>query len=195
MRYPPHPLTSGECARLLDACGGGRSGARNRALLVLGYRAGLRCTEACSLDVGDLRRVSGGLVVRVRFPKGWQRKQNPAPPREVGLDPKAQKIVEAWADTWRRGAEGPLLTTKSGARLLSSYVRTLLPRLAHKAGIRRRVHFHALRHTFARELYDEGAGLMEIMLALGHRRLDTTQTYLQSIGATEVIDVTTRREW
>jgi integrase/recombinase XerD len=55
------------------------------------------------------------------------------------------------------------------------------------------VHPHAFRHTFARELYDEGVGILEIMLALGHSSVKTTQTYLQSIGANEVISVTSAR--
>ena len=63
------------------------------------YRAGLRVGEVCSLDMGDVRRVPGGMVVRVEKPKGWKRGKKP---REVGLDPKAQGIVER---SCQRGSE------------------------------------------------------------------------------------------
>jgi transcriptional regulator with XRE-family HTH domain len=50
------------------------------------------------------------------------------------------------------GARAPIFCTLQGGRLDSSYVRRLLPRLARKAGVDRRVHAHGLRHTYAAEL-------------------------------------------
>ncbi len=138
------------------------------------------------------------MVVRVAEPKGYHRSRSPSNPREVGIDKKAREIIETWLEA---SATRPVVgsdwvfTTYTGERLQESYVRQLLPRLARRAGIDRRVHPHALRHTYARELYEEGVGLMEIMRALGHRSLSTTQTYLDSIGATKVIHITSRRSW
>jgi integrase len=190
-RFPPHPLTAAEAAKLLDVCGRGRRGAQDRALLVLGYRAGLRCSEALGLDLDDVRRVSGGIVVRVRQPKGYARG---AQPREVGLDPKAAGLLEEHL-ALRGTAAGPVFLTSRGHRVRANHVRRRIAWLGQAAGIERRVHFHALRHTFARELYDEGVGLLEIRYALGHASLRQTQGYLASIGATEVIAITTGREW
>ena len=190
-RFPAHPLTPAEAEGLLRACGNSRSGRRNRALLVLLYRAGLRCSEALGLDLADLRVTTGGAVIRVRQPKGFYRG---TPPRELGLDAKAAAMLQAWLElrgTW----PGPVFRTRSGRQVTASYVRQLLPRLGRRAGIGRRVHPHALRHTFARQLYEEGHGLVEIMLALGHTKLSTTQTYLRHIGATEVVAITMGRQW
>ena len=190
-RFPPHPLTSDEAARLVEACGGGVAGRRNRALVTLLYRAGLRSAEACSLRLEDVGRRPGGMTVRVHKPKGAGRGK---PPRELGLDPKAAAILEAYLE--QRGAgPGPLFPSRSGDELHPSYLRQLLPRLARRAGIGRRVHPHALRHTFARELYDEGVPIVEIMLALRHDNLGTTQKYLRSVGASEVVSRTQRRVW
>jgi len=50
------------------------------------------------------------------------------------------------------GARSPVFCTLKGGRLDPSYIRHLLPRLARKAGIERRVHAHGLRHTYAAEL-------------------------------------------
>ena len=61
-----------------------------------------------------------------------------------------------------------------------SYVRHLLPRLARKAGIERRVHAHGLRHAFAVDLVRAGAPLYVVRDALGHSSVATTQVYLSS---------------
>jgi integrase len=141
--------------------------------------------------MGDVRPVSGGLVVRVEKPKGYEGGKQP---REVGLDPKAQGLLEEWLEV--RGREpGPVFLTHNGGRVHPSHLRRLVRRLAKRAGIAQRVHPHALRHTCARQMYDEGIGLVEIRLTLGHSKLGTTQRYLESIGATEVINVTTARRW
>lgn len=60
-----------------------------------------------------------------------------------------------------------------GASLHQSYVRTLLPRLAAKAGIEKRVHPHGLRHTLAYELMMEGVPVPIIQRQLGHASLAT----------------------
>lgn len=191
---PPHPLTAAEASKLLDVCGGGRVGTRNRALVALGYRAGLRAGEVCGLMRNDLRRLdpsSDHLVVRVEKPKGYRQGSQP---REVGLDAKATLILEDWLSL--RGLRpGPLFDTSTGQALKTSYLRRLMPLLAERAGVTRRVHYHCLRHTFARQLYDEGVGLVEIMQALGHKRLNTTQQYLEHIGATRAVAVTASRTW
>jgi len=103
-------------------------------------------------------------------------------------------VIKEWMGECGTG-DDPLLTTSRGLRILPSYVRQLLPVLARKAKVNRRVHPHAFRHTFAREMYNEGVGVMELMLALGHQSLSTTQTYLQSIGGTQVVNTTTKRKW
>jgi integrase len=186
-KFPPHPLTIDEARALIDAAGSGRAGARNRALVTLGYRAGLRCSEALALQVEDLEPKGDGLVVRVRKPKGYR---TMARPRYVGLSPKAAAIVREWIEMCR----GPLVfTTRTGEPMLPSYVRQLMVRLGKRAGLRKRVHFHGLRHTFARHLYDEGVGTVHIQHALGHRSLSMTERYLSSVGSSEVLDVTLNR--
>jgi len=66
-----------------------------------------------------------------------------------------------------------------GGRIDSSYVRRLLPRLAAKAGVDRRVHAHGLRHTYAAELAREGTAINVIRDALGHTSLAVTDRYLR----------------
>lgn len=174
-------LTAAEGARLIEACGGGVSGRRNRALVALGYRAGLRCNEALSIHANHF--TEAGLFVRTL--KGGI-------PREIGLDPKTYDIVR---ELLQHRASGRLFVTRTGLPMLPSYVRQLMNRLGDKAEIPIRVHYHLLRHTFARQLYDEKLSMKEIQLALGHRSLGSTGVYLESIGATEVVALTQRRKW
>ncbi len=76
-----------------------------------------------------------------------------------------------------------------------SYVRHLLPRLARKAGVERRVHAHGLRHAFAVDLVRSGAPLYVVRDALGHASVATTQVYLSRVGAHEAVEAMRNREW
>jgi integrase len=118
--------------------------------------------------------------------------------RTVGLDPTAMALVLRWADkrkTLGIGPRSPLFSTLDGRPLKPSYLRTLLPRLAQKAGIAKRVHPHGLRHTLAFELMMEGVPVPIIQRQLGHASLATTQRYLDHLAPREVIEAMRQREW
>jgi site-specific recombinase XerD len=71
-----------------------------------------------------------------------------------------------------------LFCTLQGEALCPSYVRALLPRLAEKAGLRKRVSAEVLRRTLAAELAQEGYPLRVIQAQLGHVHGTTTERYL-----------------
>jgi len=71
----------------------------------------------------------------------------------------------------------------------------LLPRLARKAGVVRRVHAHGFRHTHAAELRREGIDILVISKQLGHRNLLTTVHYLSNLAPTAVIEAIRGRSW
>ena len=168
-RFPPEPLTREEMARLLAACGADTwLSLRNRALLALLHRAGLRINEALWLAPKDVDLEAG--AIRVLRGKGGRS-------RTVGIDPGGAAIVQEWME--RRDALGlkrasPLLCTWSGGRLHAGSVRRTLQRLADEAGIEKRVHPHGLRHTHAAELREEGMDIGIISKQLGHRSIATT---------------------
>jgi site-specific recombinase XerD len=189
-RFPPEILTRGEVQRLIAACPVQAStGVRNRSLIVTLYRAGLRVSEALDLMPKDLDPEAG--TVRVLNGKG-------AKARTVGLDPLAFSVVEAWLE--HRSKLGftrvhSLFCTLAGTRMSSSYVRAVLPRLAAKAGIQKRVHAHGFRHTHAAELAAEGIPMNIIQRQLGHSNLGTTSRYLDHLRPQEVIEAIQKREW
>jgi site-specific recombinase XerD len=107
-------------------------------------------------------------------------------------------IIMRWVEARKQlGVDGrkPLFCTLQGKELKPSYVRTMLVRVAHKAGIEKRVHPHGLRHTHSYELMMEGVAVPVIRQQLGHASLATTDRYLRHIAPKDVIDVMQRRDW
>lgn len=189
-RYPTEVLTEDEVGRLMRACSPkAPTGIRNRALIGTLYRGGLRIGEALALRPKDLNQEAG--TVRVLRGKGDRS-------RTVGLDPGAFALVERWLDVRREigaGARSPVFCTLAGTPMKDAYVRALLPRLARKAGIEKRVHAHGLRHTHAFELACEGHPLHVIQAQLGHASLATTDRYVRHLAPQQVIDVMRGRAW
>jgi len=76
------------------------------------------------------------------------------------------------------------------------YIRAMLKRKGLKAGIDKRVHFHALRHSFAHDLVTEGKNIVLIQKSLGHTNLNTTQTYIDHVVPKALIEMAqTRGGW
>jgi site-specific recombinase XerD len=188
--YPPEILTSDEVRSLIRACSDrAPTGVRNRALITVLYRGGLRLGEALALRTKDVDPDQG--TVTVLHGKGDRR-------RTVGLDPGAMAIVMRWVDrrkTRRLSRSAPLFCTLRGGPLNPSYVRTLFPRIATRAGIDKRVHPHGLRHTHAYELMMEGVPVPIIQRQLGHASLATTSRYLDHIAPRDLIDAMQQRHW
>lgn len=188
-RRPPEILTPAEVRALLAACDGTSFvGIRNRALLVVLWRAGLRCSEALDLRPVDVDFGAG--TVRVLHGKGDRA-------RTVGIDPEALDVLRAWLGV-RQAAEveSPyLFCTRDGSRLISRYVRAMVARTAARAGIEHRVHPHGLRHTLAVELVKEGWPVPLVQRQLGHSSLATTSVYLAGLHPAEVIDRARVRTW
>lgn len=179
---------------LIEACGRrSPTGKRNRALIVVLWRAGLRISEALSLQVNDV----GDGWLRVERGKGGKA-------RTVGMDPEAFAVLERWMDERRRQrrqgrpltARAPLFCTLKGGWMDDAYVRRLLRRLAKKAGVQKRVHPHGLRHTHANELAEEGVAMPIIQAQLGHSSLETTARYLKRVSSTpSVVSTMSSRAW
>ena len=188
--FPPEVLTEDEVKALIRACSNrAPTGVRNRALIVVMYRGGLRLGEALALKPKDIDPKRG--TVAVLHGKGDRH-------RVVGLDPGAMAVTMRWMDRRKQlGMTGRsvLFCTLQGKPLKGSYVRTLLPRLAAKVGIEKRVHPHALRHTMAFEVMMEGTPVPLIQQQLGHASLATTQRYLQHIAPAELIATMQARQW
>lgn len=183
-------LTPKEIERLIRECSNrAPTGIRNRALIAIAWRSGLRIGEVLALRPKDIDLDTGTLVVQ--HGKGDKR-------RVVGLDAGTGALLGRWLDVRRkRGITGraPVFCTLDGTEIGQSYVRHLLPRLGKRAGIDKRVHAHALRHAYAVELEREGATLSTIRDLLGHSSAAVTDRYLRRLGAGEAVDFSRKRDW
>ena len=192
-RLPAELLSGEEVRALLRACSSrAPTGVRNRALIAVLYRGGLRISEALALHAKDVDQAVG--TVTVLHGKGDQR-------RTVGMDPAAFALLERWLDKRRAlglfSGRRPIFCTLEGRAIDSSYVRRLLPRLAARAGIEKRVHAHGLRHAHAAELAAEGLPVNVVQQQLGHGSLATTDRYLRHIvrrGSSDAVDGVAVRE-
>jgi len=165
----PHGAQNGEVDGKVD---GEVDAALSRALCEVLYGAGLRISEACQLDLGDVEREGAAAQITVRQGKG----------RKDRIVPLGSKAWQALRDYFpirlqRLGGEpNALFLTRRGRRLGPRVARRLLARREALTGVPA-VSPHALRHSFATHLLGEGADLRAIQELLGHASLRTTQRY------------------
>jgi site-specific recombinase XerD len=174
-KFPAQPLTPGEVAALIGQCSArSATGIRNRALITLLYRSGLRVAEMLAVRPTDVNLAKHS--IRLLDTKSGE-------PQTRGFHASADDALMRWIDCRRtRGFRGgPLFCTLAGGPMDARYVRLLLKRLAVKAGIEKRVHPHGLRHTFAVELDAAGTSLSVISKLLGHSSVPTTARYLDHL--------------
>jgi site-specific recombinase XerD len=166
-----------------------RRGARDEALLLLLYGAGLRRAELSALDLEHVHPLL--MTLRV-LGKGNAE-------RLVPLPAGTRRVLRRWLDI-RGDAPGPLLGHVHGDRVqvrrcTVSAIYFILSRLAREAGVAR-FSPHDLRRTYAGDLLDAGADLRLVQSLLGHVDITTTVRYDRRpertrAAAVELLDVPT----
>lgn len=145
---------------------------RDRALLELGYGAGLRVSELCGLGLTDLLLAEN--LVRV-FGKGGKERLVPIGRTVIGA---VSVYLHQLRPELDRGASGGRVLLNARGRPLSRVgAWGIVKRAAARAGIRKTVTPHTLRHSFATHLLEGGADLRAVQEMLGHADLSTTQIY------------------
>ncbi len=179
----PRPLLADQAINVIDNAGMLENhdwiGVRNHALFMLLYGCGLRINEALSLNLNDLPR-DGFLRV---MGKGQKERLVPTLP-----------LVETTLDKYIN--ECPYSNAPNRALFLGSRGGRLNQGVAQKAmrdirvilGLPENATPHALRHSYATHLLQNGANLREIQELLGHASLSTTQRYTE-INAEEMLKI------
>jgi integrase/recombinase XerD len=172
-RVLPDTLTVAEVESLLAAPGLDHPLAwRDRALLELAYGAGMRVSELCGLGITDLLLPEG--LVRV-FGKGSKERLVPLGRNTIGA---VSVYLHQLRPTLDRGrGAGRVLLNARGEPPSRVGAWGIVKRSAERAGIRKRVTPHTLRHSFATHLLEGGADLRAVQEMLGHADLSTTQIY------------------
>lgn len=168
----PLLLSADEIARLLAAATGTEA-SRDRALIGLLYGAGLRVSEAVTLDLGAIDLEAG--VVRA-LGKG----------KKERLVPIGGPVIE-WVMDWLRDGRPALVRGVvsdwlfPGRRLDRPLTRQaafkIVKKLALLAGVTKEISPHKLRHSFATHMVRGGADLRSVQVMLGHADLRTTEIY------------------
>ena len=172
-RKLPRTLSPGEAERLIDAAQGTTPRAlRDHALVELLYGAGLRVTEAISLE-------RAGVDLENRFVRSVGKGNKE---RIVPIGRKAADALRRYLSRGRphleRRTRPELFLNAHGGGLTRGGAFLILRRLAEKAGLEpTRVHPHLLRHSFATHLLEGGADLRSVQEMLGHADLATTELY------------------
>ena len=169
----PLVMSPDEVKRLLVVA----SSLKVRTLLSLGYGGGLRASEVTQLKVKHIDRAQN--IIRVEQSKG--RKD-----RNVMLSPEMLGLLREWwkarPTRWDVGVppQERLLFPgrKPGKPMTTRQLSRLFHEAADAAGIKKSVTLHALRHSFATHLLEEGkTDIRAIQALLGHDKLDTTARY------------------
>ena len=176
-RRLPKALPLADVEAILEASGsaGTTLALRDRALLEVLYGTGARISEAVGLDVDDVDRVDGTVVLRGKGGKE----------RIVPIGTYALAAVDAYltrarpelASVGTSDRAGALFLNARGGRLSRQSAWTVLVKAADRAGVTRDVSPHTLRHSFATHLLEGGADVRVVQELLGHASVTTTQIY------------------
>ncbi len=168
----PKVLTKDDASALMEFPEGASTlSLRDRALLETLYSTGARVSEAVGMNLGDIDEAQG--LVHLR---GKGRKERIVPIGDVAIQAIRDYRLALPPSAVQHRSSTPLFLNHRGGRLTTRSVARMVAhhssRLASGA-----VSPHALRHSYATHLLDEGADLRSIQEMLGHASLSTTQKY------------------
>lgn len=164
---PPRILSKLEYRALRDAC---RGDSRTYAIVELFLQTGLRIGELANLTLTDVKDSE----LRIAAQEGHDE-------RNVPLNRAAKEALDAYCKTRSADAKSKaLFITKTGRALLIRNIRTAIDRYFKVAGIED-AKVNDLRHTFIAHHLMSGTALTTISKLVGHKRLSTTEKYLEFI--------------
>jgi len=147
-------------------------GLRDRAMIELLYASGLRVSELCQLELSDVESQMG--VLRVT---GKGNKQRLVPYGQAAREAMEQYLKHGRPLLLKGRASRYLFITNRGSCMTRQCFFLLLRKCGLKAGIKRTLSPHVIRHSFATHLVEGGADLRSVQLMLGHADISTTQVY------------------
>ena len=159
----PNVLSKDEVRRVLAA----PMNEKHRVILSVIYGCGLRRSEAIMLEPQDIDR--DRMLLSVRQAKGFK-------DRIVPISPRLVELVDSYLKRYR-----PVLYLfegqRQGDRYSAASVEKIFRVACTKAGIRKKITLHGLRHSYATHLLEAGTDLRYIQELLGHRSSKTTEIY------------------
>jgi integrase/recombinase XerD len=189
-RRTPKPLQGEDAPEvLLETVAAGARPARwpwperDLAFIATSLLTGLRLSELIGLNLGSIDGRAGERRIKVL---GKGRKE-----RTVPIEEPLHQVIDRYMESRRArfpgvklGPKAPLFVDRRGDRIKRGGAHYLVERSYRAAGLANRVPagamVHALRHTFATRLAEDGASATEIQALLGHESLNTSQGYIEA---------------
>ena len=146
---------------------------RNYVIVEVLYGCGLRVSELVNLKLSNIYADDECLLVTGKGDKQ----------RWVPINPTALHLMLQYIATIRQqqkikpGEENYVFINRLGTRLSRNYIFMFLREAVKKAGIKKTISPHTLRHSFATELVTNGADLRAVQEMLGHEKINTTEIY------------------
>lgn len=169
----PDILTTEEITLLLSVV----KNNKHRAIISLMYATGMRVSEVCNMKINDIDKATNS--IKIRQAKGKK-------DRVAMLDANLLDILRIYFLEYRpniylfNGAKGEKYSSRSIQKLISNY--------AKKAGIRKRISSHSMRHSCFTQLVKDGTDIRYIQKLAGHKNINTTARYLQ-IADLDIIEM------
>lgn len=173
-RKLPAVLSFNEVENILNAVDVSKIlGIRDRAILELFYSSGLRVSELINLKISDL--FFDDEVIRV-FGKGS--KERIVPVGSSAIEWVNKYLMEARPSlVVKYKSENYIFLNRRGSKLSRMWIWKIFDEYAKLAGIKKEIHPHTFRHSFATHLLEGGADLRAVQEMLGHADISTTQIY------------------
>jgi site-specific recombinase XerD len=166
-RKLPTVLTQEEIWRIIDA----PKNLKHRLILMATYSAGLRASEVAELKPDHID--SKGMLIKVERGKGGKQRYTILSVRLLKELRRYYKTCQPqpylFPSSYKHRKDQPLTYPS---------VRSIYEKARKKAGIKKGVGIHTLRHSFATHLLEAGYDIRRIQVLMGHRRLSTTMIYL-----------------
>jgi len=160
----PTVLTKKESKELLESLNTKKS----KLMVSLIYAAGLRVSELISLKPENLN-----FEEKVGYVKQGKGKKD----RIFNIPKFIFSKLKKQAEKQKESNQKYLFSGRNGEEMSSRNIQKIVKNAAKKAGIKKEVHCHTLRHSFATHLLEEGIDIRKIQELLGHADLSTTQIY------------------
>ena len=183
----PKLLNETELAKLFNAL----TNKKHKAILFTVYSAGLRVSEVVNLKLADID--SKRMQIFVQRAKGKK-------DRYVNLSPLLLDILRGYIKQSKPKPKAWLFESEqTGIAYPARTVQQIFTNAKHRAGIKKQVGIHSLRHSFATHLLDKGTDIRYIKDLLGHFNIKTTERYLhvsrkQLVNITSPLDDLWRKE-
>jgi integrase/recombinase XerD len=147
-------------------------GLRDKAMIELLYSTGLRVSELCGLKAADIQMEMGCLRCI-----GKGNKERLVPVGRRALDTVREYMRESRPQILGERTSPYLFASRTGSAMDRIMFWKVLRSYGRKAGLRKALTPHMLRHSFATHLLDRGADLRSVQMMLGHADIATTQIY------------------